>query len=107
MPDYRFQREARTPFSEAYNILNYGQTVGRIDIHYTATYVHGLLAVAESLTTEDIEELIEIVDDDLVSSADPERPDFIVTVYQGRPLGTYTDDDFNEEMDSGNGNGHR
>lgn len=104
MAEYRFQREARTPFSEVYNILDGERTVGRIDIHFTSTHVYGTLAVSESITQEDVEELIELADDDLVSSAEAERSDFIVTVWQGRRLGTYTDEDMaDEEADTHDG----
>ena len=104
MADYRFQREARTPFSEVYNILDGDRSVGRIDIHFTSSHVYGSLTVVESVTTEEVEELIELVDDDLVSSAEAERSDFIVAVYQGRSLGTYSDEDFTDtEADTTNG----
>lgn len=105
MADYRFQREARSFSSEVYNIMDGDRIVGRIDVHFTPSHVHGTLTVIESMTTEDIEELIELVDDDIVNSADSERPDFIVTVYQGRFLGTYTDEDF-MDSDVNSENGH-
>ena len=106
MADYRFQREARTPNSEVYNIFDGDRTVGRIDIHFTSAHIHGSLSIIESMTTGDVEEIIEMVDEELVSSADAERSDFIVTVYQGHLLGIYSDEDFtDDEEESPTANG--
>ena len=46
---YRFERECRTPYSEAYTILQNDRLVGRVDLHFTGTVVQGTLALAESL----------------------------------------------------------
>ena len=48
----------------------------------------------------DVEHLIETVDEELVMTADALREDFVVAVYQGRSLGTYTDEDFDGESES-------
>lgn len=98
---YRFERESRTPNSEAYAILQDDQLVGRVDLHFTSTVVQATLAVEESLTDDEIEGLIEMIDDDLVVTADTPREDFIVAVYQGRSLGTYSDTDFDNDGDEG------
>ena len=34
MPDFSFEREVRTPYSEAYTIREDDRPVGRIDIHF-------------------------------------------------------------------------
>ncbi len=101
--DYRFERECRTPYSEAYTISGDDETVGRVDLHFTATAVYATLCVGEALAQEDIRELIDIVDQELVLSADVMRPDFVVTVYQGREVGIFTDQDLAEEEEEGNG----
>lgn len=101
MADYRFERECRTPYSEAYAIFRDGEQAGRVDLHYTPTVVHATLCVGESLTSEEIESLIEMVDEEVVLSADVFRDDFIVTVYQGRETGVYSDEDFEEEAAAG------
>jgi len=94
MPEYDFQRDCRTPYSEAYTILDGETRVGHLDLHYTGTLVHGTLCVAESLTREDIQELVEFVDDELVSVLGVPREEFIVHVFQGRELGVFSDRDF-------------
>jgi len=80
MTDYRFDRECRTPYSEAYSIVKEEQQLGRVDLHYTSGAVYATLCVSEDLTLENIQDLIELVDEELVMSAEVYREDFIVTV---------------------------
>ena len=96
MPDYYFERECRTPNSEAYNILEDETAIGRLDVHYTPTLVHGTLCVAESLTREMIEELIQTIDEELLDIVGVTRDEFIVHVHQGRDVGVYTNHGFGE-----------
>jgi hypothetical protein len=49
------------------------------------------------MTQDDIQDLIDTIDEDLVMSADVARDDFIVTVYQGREVGVFSDEEFEEE----------
>ena len=97
IPDYRFERECRTPYSEAYIIALEHEWVGRVDLHFTANLVNGTLCVGENMTMEEIRELREIIDEELVLPADIPREDFIVTVYQGREAGVFNDDELDED----------
>ena len=96
MPDYYFERECRTPNSEAYNILEEEAAVGRLDLHLTPPIVHATLCVAESLTREMIEELIQTIDEELLDVVGIAREEFIVHVYQGREVGVYSNHSFGE-----------
>ncbi len=99
MTDYRFHRECRTPHSEAY-LISSGEDeewVGRIDLHYTFDVVNGVLCVGENMTAEEIRELIDVIDDEIVIPADVPRDDFIVTVYQGRETGIFSDEELEDE----------
>ena len=87
MPNFHFERECRTPSSECYTIVDDGTAVGRLDLHFTTTMVHATLVVAESLTQEHIQELIEIVDEDIIDAVGVERDEFIVHVHQGHYVG--------------------
>lgn len=104
MPDYYFERECRTPYSESYLITQNGDSVGRVDLHYTPTVVHATLCFTNDMTMQAVQDLIEIIDEDLVMSADVAREDFIVNVYQGRDMGVFSDEEFEGEEE---GNGHR
>ena len=96
MPDFSFEREVRTPYSEAYSIMDDARPVGRIDIHFTYNLVHVTLAVDESLTQEDVQELIDTIDEDLVDAVGIAREGFVVHVFQGRETGVFSDNEFGE-----------
>ena len=100
MMDYRFERECRTPYSEAYIIaVDEEQIIGRVDLHFTSTIVNAVLCVGENQTTEEIRQLINIIDEELVLSSDVPREDFLVTVYQGREAGIFSDEEYLDEDD--------
>ena len=96
MADYYFERDCRTPYSESYTILQEEQPTGRVDLHFTPTMVHGTLCVLESLTQEEIQELIETIDEELLDAVGVYREEFIVHVYQGREVGVYSDNGFGQ-----------
>ena len=96
MPDFSFEREVRTPYSEAYTIREDDRQVGRLDIHFADGVVHLAVTVDESLTQEAIQEIIETVDEDMVDAVGIAREGFVVHVFQGRETGVFSDEDFGE-----------
>ena len=102
MSSFDFERECRTPNSECYTILEDDTSVGRVDIHYADSVIHATLNVAESLTTEEIQQLIDTIDEELMDSVGIVRQEIIVHVHQGRDLGVFSTRDF-----EGNGGGLR
>ncbi len=101
MAEFDFQREVRTPYSEAYTILEGERAVGRADIHFTFELVHVTLAVDESLVQESVQEILDAIDADLVDAVGINRQDLIIHVFQGRETGVYSDSAFHQ-----NGNDH-
>ena len=100
MVDFTFEREVRTPYSEAYTIQEAERMVGRVDIHFTDDMVHLAVAVDESLTQEAIQAIIDTIDEDLLDAVGITRKGFVVHVFQGRETGVYSDDDgFGENGD--------
>ena len=89
--DIRYDRVCRTPTSECYLLSLKNEPFGRIELHFASTVVYGLLILEREMPEEDLHALIEKVDEELVFSADQPRDDFLVTVYQGRELGVYSD----------------
>jgi hypothetical protein len=51
------------------------------------------------MTTDGVRDLIDTIDEELVMTADVVRDDFIVTVYQGREAGVFSDEELEEEED--------
>jgi hypothetical protein len=102
MTDYRFDRECRTPYSEAYSITKEEEVLGRVDLHYTSSVVYATLCINEEISMEAIQDLIELVDEELVMSAEIFREDFIVTVHQGKEIGVFSDEDEEEESEEAN-----
>lgn len=94
MSDYRFERETRTAASEAYTIEVESEPLGRVDLHFTASsVVHATLCVPTEYDEDDIEDLIAEIDERLVLSHDPQRADFMVTVWRGSSAGVYSEDE--------------
>ena len=96
MPDFSFEREVRTPYSEAYTISEDDRPVGRVDIHFAGDVVHVAIAVDESLTQEAIQKIIDTIDEDMVDAVGIDREGFVVHVFQGRETGVFSDDEFSE-----------
>ena len=106
MPRYEFERECRTPHSEALIITADGNEIGRVDLHIGSDLVHATICVPDTYSEDEIQELISEIDERLVMSAEPFREDFVATVWLGRQAGVYSeefDEELEEEME---GNGH-
>ncbi len=99
MADFELQRECRTPFSECYTVIEGDRSIGRLDVHFADVMVHATLTVDESLTGDDVHELIDIVDGQILDAAGIVRQEVIIHVHQGRDLGVYS----TREYDSNGG----
>lgn len=97
MDELRFERQYRTPNSEGYLMFTSGERLGRLDVHFTSSVVYGTLVLERELEEDDVLDVIEQADDELVMTSDVPRDDFIVSVYQGRDVGTYSDDYFEDD----------
>ena len=94
MAKFQFDREYRTMTSESFIIELADEEVGRIDLHYSASVTYGTICVLASMTEEEIRSLISEIDERFVLTNDPFREDFVVTVWNGREHGNYSDEDF-------------
>jgi hypothetical protein len=106
MAKFNFEREARTPQSEAFIIESDGDEIGRVDLHYSNATAYATLCVPIDFDDQAIEELIGEIDERLVMSWEPLRDDFVVTVWSGREVGVFSesgddDDDDDEGGDEG------
>ena len=91
MADLRWEREVRTPYSEAYLVMEQGRQVGRVDIRFTPEMVNVAVSVDESLTQETVQQIIDTVDEDLVDAVGINRGNFVVHIFQGRETGVLSD----------------
>ena len=96
----RYDRVCRTAQSEAYLLSEGDAPFGRVDLHFGASVVHGMLVVERDLSDDELHGLVQRIDEDLVWTADRPRDDFLVTVYQGTERGVISDGNGSEEEDS-------
>ena len=101
MADLNFEREVRTPYSEAYLVMEQDRQVGRVDIHITPEMVHVAVSVVESLTQETVQQIIDTVDEDLGDAVGVARGNFVVHIFQGRETGVLSDENENEFSEDG------
>lgn len=87
-----FERQYRTPYSEGYHVLAGEQRLGHLDLHFTHSSVYATLVLETALPEDRVLDLIERIDESLVLSAEVERDDLLVTVFQGKQTGFYSDD---------------
>ena len=101
MADLNFEREVRTPYSEAYLVMENDRQVGRVDIHFTTEMVHAAVSVDESLTQDTIQQIIDTVDEDIVDAVGINRENFVVHIFQGRETGVLSDENESEYSEDG------
>ena len=92
MESSRFERTVRTESSEIFAIYGGARRVGRIDLHHGRFEVHGTLLLEVDLTDDELQQVIDQIDEELVQTHDPEREDFLVTVFKSEELGFYSDE---------------
>jgi len=95
----RFERSARTETSEILAIYGGARRIGRVDLHYGRFEVNGTLLLEVDLTDDELQQLIDQLDEELVQTHDPEREDFLVTVFKAEELGFYSDEFESEESE--------
>jgi hypothetical protein len=101
MTSYRLVRLVRSSSSEVYLMWDGPTRIGQADLHYAEGLVHATLILEQPLERSVIEELIDQLDDDVVSSYLPdfEREDFFVNVFAGEEILSYSDAEDEDEDD--------
>jgi hypothetical protein len=94
-----FERQYRTPQSEGYHLLIGEDRLGHLDLHFTLNSVYATLVLEIALPEERVLDLIERIDESLVLSAEVQRDDLLVTVFQGKQTGFYSDDFLEERRE--------
>jgi uncharacterized membrane protein YukC len=88
----RFERTVRTESSEIFNVYGGARRIGRVDLHYARFEVHATLLLDVDVSDDELQQLIDQIDEELVQTHDPEREDFLVTVFKAEELGFYSDE---------------
>ena len=86
-------RVVRTETSEVYIVWQDDNRLGQVDIHYGPDLIHATLILEKDLDAEQQADLVEQIDQDVISSHLPQfaREDFLVTVFRGTELESFSD----------------
>ena len=89
---FRLSRLVRTASSEIYVIWDGDSRVGQLHLHYAHDTIHAALLLEVDLTTPEEEDLLELIDEDIVSSYLPsfEREDLLVTMFRAEEISSFS-----------------
>lgn len=101
MQGVKFVRVVRTDSSEVFIIWQDDTRLGQVDVHLGYDLVHATLVLEKDLEAEQQADLVEQIDQDIVSSHLPRftREDFLVTVFRGTELEPFADGEPDVEDD--------
>ena len=93
IPGASLVRVVRTESSEVYIIWQDDVRLGQVDLHFGLDLIHATLILEKDLTPEQQADLVDQIDQDVVSSHLPQfaREDFLVTVFRGSELESFSD----------------
>ena len=96
-------RGGNTALGEAFHcVMRWDHNrVGQLDLHFAHDTIHATLILEADLSVSAEEELLTQIDEDIVSSYLPsfDRNDFLVTVFRGEEISSYTDSQSLEDDD--------
>jgi hypothetical protein len=89
---FKLSRLVRTAASEIYVIWDGETRVGQVHLHYAHDTIHASLLLEVDLTVTEEEDLLEAIDEDIVSSYLPsfEREDLLVTVFRAEEISSFS-----------------
>ena len=89
---FKLSRLVRTAASEIYIIWQLETRVGQVHLHYAHDTIHAALLLEVDLTVPEEEDLLEAIDEDIVSSYLPsfEREDLLVTVFRAEEISSFS-----------------
>lgn len=103
---YNFARTVRTNTSEIYSMMDEDDSIGQVDVHFTPDIAYATVVLNKVLDESRLRDLVASIDEQIVASVLPpfDRLDFVVSVFHGSEVGTFSDPDPDEELGTGNGN---
>ncbi len=90
--EFRVSRLVRTASSEIYVMWQGEARVGQVHLHYAHDTIHAAVLLEVDLTVAEEEELLEVIDEDIVSSYLPsfEREDLLVTMFRAEEISSFS-----------------
>jgi hypothetical protein len=93
--DCEMRRHVRTPHSEGYFLFQdegkeLPTRLGSFDLHIEGKTYYGTLILEKRLGEKNLEFLLSLIENQLIEHAEV-REDFVLTVYQGKQVGYYSD----------------
>ncbi|MCX8053555.1 MAG: hypothetical protein N3B12_07080 [Armatimonadetes bacterium] len=90
--NFKLSRLVRTASSEIYVIWDGESRVGQVHLHYAHDTIHAAILLEADLTTHEEEDLLELIDEDVVSSYLPsfEREDLLVTMFRAEEISSFS-----------------
>ena len=97
----KFVRVVRTESSEVYLIWQDDVRLGQVDLHFGWDLIHATLILEKDLTADQQSDLVDLLDQDVVSSHLPRfaREDFLITVFRGQEQEPFSDGPDDDELD--------
>jgi hypothetical protein len=89
----RLVRVVRTQSSEVFILWQDDVRLGQVDVHYGFEIINATLILEKDLDPDQQADLVDLIDQDIVSSHLPQfaREDFLVTVFRGTELESFSD----------------
>jgi hypothetical protein len=89
---FKLSRLVRTVSSEVYVIWDEDRRVGQLHLHFAHDTIHATLLFEVDLSMTEEDDLLQQIDEDIVSSYLPsfEREDLLVTVFRAEELSSFS-----------------
>lgn len=89
---FRLSRLVRTASSEIYVIWEGERRIGQTHLHYAHDTIHTTVMLEVDLSITEEEDLVQQIDEDIVSSYLPsfEREDLLVTIFRGEEINSFS-----------------
>ncbi|MGI6296477.1 MAG: hypothetical protein ACOX3G_10335 [Armatimonadota bacterium] len=89
---FRLSRNVRTVSSEIFIIWDDDIRVGQLHLHYAHDTIHAAVLLEVDLSVREEEQLLDTIDEDIVSSYLPsfEREDLLVTLFRAEELSSFS-----------------
>lgn len=88
----KVSRLVRTVSSEVYIVWDDDRRVGQLHLHFAHDTIHATVLLEVDLSMSEEEDLLQLIDEDIVSSYLPsfEREDLLVTIFRAEEISSFS-----------------